>query len=136
MATFVVSGNLKDSHVGEHVVFGTGHETFLFVEDGTHVFVGTEQTLHQQVAFAFVNQGNSFGTGLGLVSFLNQFELVDIDAFLSTDVLDGLDIADKCTFDNTQIDGVADGSDGVRVVSISTYKSFFTFALGKVNQLV
>ena len=132
----MVGGNFHDGHVGQHVVFLAGHEAVFLVEDGAHVLVGGEEALHEEVAFAFVDEFHCQGAGLVVVGFLDHFELVGVDAFLGADFLHGVDVAHEGSLDDTAVDSGADGGDGVAIVCIGSHETFFTFGFDQLEEVV
>ena len=133
---FVVTRNLEDSHVGEHVVLFAGHKAGFFVEDGAHVLVGREQAFHKDVTFTFADEANSLGAGFVFVGFLNQFEFVGVDTLVGANFLDGIDVTNQCGVDNTFVNSCANGANGMGVVGISSYKSFLSLGLNKFQKIV
>ena len=79
---------------------------------------------------------DGLGTGLVVVGFLHQLELVGVDTFLGADFLDGLDVAHQGGVDNTFVDGGTHGANSVVVVGISGNQSFLSFSLDQFQKVV
>ena len=131
----MVGRNLKDSDMGQHIVLLARHQALFLVQDSTHILVGAQQTLHQEVSLTRVDQLDSLCTGLVVVGFLHQLEFVGVDTFLGADLLDGLDVANESSVDNTLVDSHTYGSDGVRIIGVSNSQSFFTFCFYQLQEL-
>ena len=130
----MVGRNLEHSDVRQHIILLARHQAFLLVQDGAHILVRAQQALHQEIGLAAVHQLDSLGTGLVVVSFLNQFELVGVDTFLGADLLNSLDVAHEGGVDDTLVDSQADGSDGVRIIGVSNGQTFLSLGFHQVKQ--
>ena len=131
---FVVVGVLDDGDMGQ------GHigraETALLVEDGTHVLVGGQQALHQDVGFAGVDEVASHGSGFHVNGLVDDAEVGHVNAFGLAHFGDHFLVTEKGGFDKTFFHGSIHCTDGVVVVSIGSHKAFLGFAAQNLEHLL
>ena len=123
----VVARVLDDGHVRQGGVGRT--KTALLVEDGTHILVGRQQSLHQNVALSVVDEVASGGRSLHVNGLVDDLELLDVNVEVGADLLDGGGVTHQSGIDNSHLHGGVHRLDGVGVVGVGSDQTFFGLGL-------
>ena len=111
-------------------------EAAFLVEDGAHVFVGREKTLHQDVAFAAVDEVACQCSSLNVVGLLDDSELLDVDVFCLAYLRDTSLVTDEGGIDKTVVNSIVDSANSVVVHSESRHETFLRTALQHVEHFI
>ena len=121
---FVVAGHFDDRNVAQDAF--RGEQPGLLVEDAAHVFVGRDQTFHQNVGVARNDRCDGLLDAFHIVGFVDDVEGVDVDAVLLADLFDNLLVAEERRLHETLLIGFVDRFQRMRILSVSYGKTFFT----------
>ena len=121
---FVVAGHFDDRNVAQDAF--RGEQSGLLVEDAAHVFVGRDQTFHQNVGVARNDRCDGLLDAFHIVGFVDDVEGVDVDAVLLADLFDNLLVAEERRLHETLLIGFVDRFQRMRILSVSYGKTFFT----------
>ena len=102
-------------------------KTLLLVQDSAHVLVSGQQTFHQDLAFAGIDEIAGLGSRLCIHVFGNDGKLGHVEVMLLAHFLDFFGIADKRSVNHTQFHSSVNRLNGVRIVGVGRYQSFFWF---------
>ena len=82
----VVARKLNERNVSQDTL--RGNKTLLLIEDATHILVGRNQTLHQNICSTSLNRCNSHSDSLCILLNINDIESGNGDIQLCTHLLD------------------------------------------------
>ena len=120
----VVAGHLDDRYVAQHAL--RGEQSGLLVEDAAHVFVGRDQTFHQNVGVARNDRCDGLLDAFHVVGFIDDVESLDVDAVLLADLFDDLLVAEERGLHEPLLVSLVDGFQRMRILSVSDGQTFFT----------
>ena len=115
----VVVGVLDDGDMGQRDIRRA--EAAFFVKDGAHVFVGGQQTLHQDVGFAGINEVASHGSSFHIDRLMNDFEAVGVDVLGFAHLSNHVFITDEGGLNETFLHGSVHCTNRVIIVGVCSH---------------
>ena len=125
--------HFENGHVAQHAL--GREETRILVQDAAHVFVGRDESLHQDVGVARHDGRDGQPHAVDVALFIHDLEDRTVDPLGPADLFDDLFVAVEGRFDQSLIICVVDGAERVGILAVGDGQPFAALFLGLLDDL-